>query len=520
MPHSLSHGAERRAGLALVLVLCLTPSAWLAAQEPARASSAARDAGVTVRHDSVSVHFVDADLRAAVQALAPYLDQPLVFGNGLPGARITLETPQPVSRIGVLPLLRGLLESQNLELVRDTGLYRIQAKAPKVAPPAAMAGVSPGRVGTTGRPGPDNVQLFIIHLRHARAADVAATVNALYGRASALGELGGEKPATLGQSLSANRVPPAGAATAPAPNAVPSVAGRAAVLTGEVTIVPDPRSNSLLIRATKSDFDLIDAAVKELDTRPLQVLIEVVIAEVRRDRSLAFGVDAKLPPSRVNGGPVTLSGSQEGLGLTDFVVHVMHLGSSDLEATLTAAASRGDVKILSRPVVIAANNEQATINVGSQRPFIQVARSLPTDAATRDEIVQYKDVGTRLVVTPTISPDGYVGLDVTQEVNNATNEVAFDAPVISTRSVQTRLLIKDGQTVALGGLRDRQKSVTKSGVPLLSALPLIGGLFGRATREVTDTELYLFLTPHVIRTDDDATSVTDSLLKRTEKMKP
>ena len=89
--------------------------------------------------------------------------------------------------------------------------------------------------------------------------------------------------------------------------------------------------------------------------------------------------------------------------------------------------------------------------------------SLPTDNTARDQVVQYEDVGTKLTVLPTISPDGYVGLEVSQEVNDATSEVAFDAPVISTRSVQTTLLIKDGETVALGGLTDTQREVSQGG---------------------------------------------------------
>jgi general secretion pathway protein D len=98
--------------------------------------------------------------------------------------------------------------------------------------------------------------------------------------------------------------------------------------------------------------------------------------------------------------------------------------------------------------------------------------------------------------------------------------VAFDAPVISTRSVQTELLIKDGQTVALGGLTDRQHDVSQGGVPVLSSIPLIGGLFGHAHRETTETELFLFITPRVIRTDQDADSLTTPLLKRAEKDRP
>ncbi len=188
-----------------------------------------------------------------------------------------------------------------------------------------------------------------------------------------------------------------------------------------------------------------------------------------------------------------------GLGLGDFVLRIMNLGGVDLDATLTAAAARGEVAILSRPVVLATNNETAEILVGSQRPFIQVQRTLPTDDAVRDQIVQYKDVGTRLIVKPTISADGYVTLEVTQEVNSATAETQFDAPIISTRTVSTRLLIKDGQTIVLGGLTDRQRDRNQGGVPVLSSIPLLGGLFGRSSRRATETELFLFLTPRVIR---------------------
>jgi general secretion pathway protein D len=286
-----------------------------------------------------------------------------------------------------------------------------------------------------------------------------------------------------------------------------------------VTIVPDPRSNSLLVRATPEDFALVEAAVTALDTRPLEVLIEVIIAEVQRNSSLGFGVDATVPPSRVGQGG-SVSATQTGAGLTDFVLQLLHVSHLDIDATLTAAASKGLVKILSRPVVLAANNEPATINVGSQRPFVQLARTLATDNTARDQVVQYKDVGTKLTVLPTISPDGYVGLQVTQEVDNATAEVAFDAPVISTRSVETTLLIQDGHTVALGGLTDRERDVSQGGVPLLSSIPLLGGLFGRTSRESTDTELYLFITPHVIRTDQEADSLTQPLVKRAEKNKP
>jgi general secretion pathway protein D len=197
----------------------------------------------------------------------------------------------------------------------------------------------------------------------------------------------------------------------------------------------------------------------------------------------------------------------------------MQLGSANLRATLSAAASRGDVTILSRPVLLAANNESAEIMVGSQRPFIQVQRALPTDAPLRDQVVQFKDVGTRLLVRPTISDDGYVTLRVSQEVNAATTEVAFDAPVISTRTIQTQLLVQDGHTAVLGGLADRQYDETRAGVPLLSSLPLIGGLFGSLVKHTTETELFVFLTPRVIRTDQDLDAASDAAGDKTRKLR-
>jgi general secretion pathway protein D len=466
--------------------------------------------------DSVSVRFVDVDLRTVVQGLGQYLDHPMVIGS-LSGNRVTLETPHPVPRASIPALLRGLLESQQFELRIDTvaGLYRITSRM--VVQPQSNAGPTTPQAG----PASTALVLFTLRLKHARAADVAGTVNALYGRAGALGELGGPASQTLSAALRDSRLPTGSQPAPVAPQAVASAAGINAALAGEVTIVPDPATNSLLIRATQRDFELIQAAVQELDVRPLQVMIEVLIAEVRKDRGFSFGVAAQLPATAIPGaGDATVSGSTTGIGLGDFAVSVMNVGGVDLNATLRAAAARGDVTIASRPIVLAANNEQAEILVGSQRPFVQVSRSLPTDAPQRDQVVQYKDVGTRLSVRPTISADGYVMLEVLQEVNAVTTETAFDAPVISTRSVQTRLLVRNGQTAVLGGLSDRQRDSNQSGVPILSSIPFLGGLFGRASRRATETELFLFLTPTVLSTDADVDSATTPLRNRVPERAP
>jgi len=456
---------------------------------------------VRAASDSVTVRFVETDIRAVIQALGRYLSKPVLVGNIQP-VRISLETPTPVHRSAIAGLLRGLVESQNLEFVEDSAFFRI---APKQATPALQPSNRPARQDTSA------VQLFVIRLKHARAADVAATVNLLFGGGGEFSGGAGLSTGTLSDELRRNVVAPQGQGQPPSADRPPV---RPSALSGSVTIVPDELTNSLLIRASQPDYDVLKAAVDQLDIRPLQVLIEVLIVEARHDRSLSLGADWFVPPQSIDRGDGTARGTLTGGGLGDLVIRLLKLGRADVDATIRAAASRGDVKIVSQPVLLASNNQEARFLVGSQRPFVQVSRSLPTDTPTRDQVIQYRDVGTKLTVRPTINQDGYVSLLIQQEINQATNEVQFDAPVISTREAVTRVLVKDGQTIVLGGLRDRQRDVTHGGVPVLSSIPLIGGLFGSASRHTNETELYLFLTPRILRTDADADSVTAPRLHR------
>lgn len=474
--------------LPVVVSLFLTPPTYAQIVPPN---------AVTTRGDSLMIRFVDVDLRAAVQALGRYLDRPIVIAR-LPESRVTLETPRVVPRSDAPRLLRGLLESQNVSLIVDSaaGVYRLIERAPAQPP------------SSTQRQSAQQVDLFVIRLKHARATEVAATVNALYGRASAPGDPGERSP-TLARQLQENQIPPL--TPGPPPSSAVATSAR---FSGEVTVVPDTRGNALLVRASAPDFALIQSAVDQIDIRPPQVLIEVIIAEVNRNSRFDFGVSVSVPDTDVGRG-TTIRGSTSGAASAgDFVVRIMHSNAIEAEATISAAASRGQARILSRPVILAANNEPAEISVGTQRPFVQLSRVLATDNSARDQVVQYKDVGTRLSVTPTISADGYVTLQVTQEVNAATAEQAFGAPVISTRSIDTRLMVRDSQTVVLGGLRDSQRGSARSGVPILSRIPILGALFGHTSRTSDETELYIFLRPRIIRGDDDAEALTRPLRDR------
>jgi type II secretory pathway component GspD/PulD (secretin) len=477
---------------ALILTICLAGTV-----------SAQDTTSISVANDSVVIRLVDTDLRSAIQALSRYVDKTVLTVN-IPQVRVTLEPPGAVPRGSVAVLLRGLVESNGLQMIEDTAYYRIEPRP--VAP-------DPVQVRTTDERKNEDLHLFVVRLKHARASDVAATVNLLFGGSGEFSGRGGSSAGTLSEELQRQNVPPQGIREVK-PDGSSSPTG--ASLSGQVTIVPDELTNSILVRASQQDFDVMKQAVDQLDIRPLQVLIEVLIVEARSDRNFALGNTARLPPQSLGNGTADATLTSGGLG--DLVIRLMGLGKADVDATLRLAASRGDVEIMSRPVLLASNNTQASFLVGSQRPFVQVSRSLPTDTPSRDQVVQYRDVGTKLTVLPTINQDGYVSLLIQQEINAATSETQFDAPIISTREARTQVLVRDGQTIVIGGLKDNQRDRSHSGIPVLSAIPILGGLFGSTSDRKTETELYIFITPRILTTDEDADRVTEPRLPAAERV--
>jgi general secretion pathway protein D len=480
----------RRCTLAHVLVACISVAALSRA---AHAQDTTRAVQLGARID-----FQDADLRAVITAIAEAGALNVTYGE-MPSRRVTLHLRQNVSRGDMLPLLRSVAASNGLRVVEDGNLLRVEALDARTIAPA----------GANPQVRQEGVRLFVYRLRHARATRLASTLQTIYGNRSGLagtGDQGGMSSRTLSEQLRGMQVPPLNIDTigrgAGATAAVLSVG-----LQGEIQIVPDETTNSLLIRAQAADFETIRQAVEVLDLRPLQVFIEVLIAEVRHNRAFDLGVTGAASRNRNGNTSTVISGTPTEQGPQDFIVRLTRGGSVSVDVALTALATRGNVRILSRPLIMAENNLEARITVGSERPFVQVFRSLPTDNATRDQVVQYRDVGTTLTLLPTINPDGYVNMQVTQQVSSATNEVQFGAPIISNREASTHLFVKDNETVVIGGLADRQVERSRSGIPFLSAIPFIGGLFGSTRDADIQSELYLFLTPHIIATDEDADRV-------------
>ncbi|HEY8468378.1 MAG TPA: secretin N-terminal domain-containing protein [Longimicrobiales bacterium] len=476
--------------------------------------------GVERSAEGVSLDFQDADLRVVIATLAQVAGLNVVFSD-LPERTVTLRTSRPVPPSEVRGYLESLVRAQGLEMTEENGLVRIAGSpTTAVADAEARRGTTPQRVARQAQ-----VQLFVHPLRHARAEQLAQTISALFGVSSVAAAEREEGPRSLTEELRMQREAPFAPPQPEQPRAPGQAgggeqgAGLAAGLVGPVTIVPDPRTNALLIRALPEDYETLRQAIQALDARPLQVLIEVLIAEVRRNSQRGLGVSLLVPDNHDSETGVTIGGELVGSGAGDLTISALGVGAVRAEVLLSALASDADVTILSRPVILAQNNQEARILVGSQRPFVQLFRALPTDEAVRDQLVAYRDVGTQLTIRPTINPDGYVNLRVLQEVSVATSETQFNAPVISTREAETELLVKDGHTAVIGGLMDRQRDDTRGGVPILKDIPVLGALF-RSTLERRDvTELFLFITPHVIATDEDLERATRGVRDATDRLR-
>lgn len=486
---------EDRVGFALcVVVLILAPLGRGTAQQEGEPPDAAREKQVVQSETGISLNFQDADLRTVITALADVAGINIIYSD-LPSRQVTLRTSTPISLGQTEELLENISEDHGLEFTRRAGVVRIGTAE-------VTARTEPARQQSASDTSALAPRLFVHRLRHARAENMAHTLGSLFGAEASMSSDGASQEVQStdiyqqfereSDRLNERR------------NRGEVRSGINAVLEGPVEIVPDSYNNALLVLSTPADYETVRSAIDDLDVRPLQVLIEVLILEVRREGNLALGTSLDVPADDDG-----IGFEIEGLSAGDVALQLLGIGGIGADAILRVLASSSDVKIISRPVVLAQNNQQARIMVGDERPFVRLFRALPTEGAVRDQVVQFRNVGTELRIQPTINPDGFVNLSVIQEVSSATAEVQFGAPVISTREVETEVLVRDEHTAVLGGLVDRQTEKTTSGIPLLKDIPILGGLFGSTRSREVATELFVLLTPNIIASEQDLTATTE-----------
>jgi general secretion pathway protein D len=254
---------------------------------------------------------------------------------------------------------------------------------------------------------------------------------------------------------------------------------------------------------------------------PLQVLIEATIAEVTLNDELKYGLQYFLKSgqkqfSLTNGGALNaLSGVFPGF---NFV-----LGGSRAQAILSALTSISDVNVISSPQLLVLDHHTAALQVGDQVPIVsQTAVSTLTTGAPVVNSVEYRDTGVILQVTPRVNSNGLVTLDISQEVSDVatTTSSSINSPTIQQRKFVSSVVVRDGETIALGGLIKDTRTNTKSGIPFLSQLPVAGGLFSNTDNAKARTELIVLLSPKVIRNDKEAQDMTDELRSRMHAIRP
>ena len=383
--------------------------------------------------------------------------------------------------------------------------------------------------------GESGLRTYVVNLKYADADDLAESLGQLFGVGVARSGRRSLDDMALSRSLEAFRqresdafrtrrdtpITPPAALSAGAIRADSSDASRVqGALTGQTTVVPHGPSNSLLIRTSPPNFPLLQETIEALDSRPAQVLLEVTVAEVTLGVGDQFGVDW-----RSVGGSSTISSGNPAAAdsstLRDFAIRVVTLRNANVRAILRALSSRSQVRVLSTPSILATNNRESRILVGSRVPFIASTR-LGNDVAI-DRTVQFENVGTQLTIIPTINQDDYVSVQILQEVSSLTNQTvqaALNAPIISTREATTRTIIRDGQTVVIAGLIGDSRETIESGVPWLKDIPLLGFLFKRRSVSRTRTEVAIFVTPYIVRSDADADTIREGVQQRMKGLLP
>ena len=294
----------------------------------------------------------------------------------------------------------------------------------------------------------------------------------------------------------------------------------------DVTVTADERTNTIVVTAPPAAFSALERLIEQLDQPQPQVFIEVVIADVTLTKDLQFGVEWHITQQNIFGetNQVTtdlITGTEAakkagGQGL--FWGYV----SETFKATLQALARDQKVRVLATPHILTMANVQAQIQIGQLFPV--VTTFFPGIVGTPPQIsTELRSIATTLQVTPRVNNAGYIVMDIVQTIDDlggTVQQAGFTQPIINTRVARTSVMVKDGQTVVIGGfMRDRLQKV-ETGIPILKDLPLLGPLFRRTEKTKDRTELMVFLTPRIVRTPDELRRLLEEEKKRSRYTPP
>ncbi|MEI9997223.1 MAG: type II secretion system secretin GspD [Rhizomicrobium sp.] len=365
-------------------------------------------------------------------------------------------------------------------------------------------------------------RIFVYAVQNGRASDLAATLKkVLYGGSGGTKDSGNGESGDNGETADHPPAPsPSGGSFAPSPPpAAPPPSGgglitesdSAGTPQGAATITADENNNAVVIYGTPQEYATIEAALRQLDAAPLQVLLEAAIAEVTLTDKLSYGVQYAFSDSH---NQIVLSNSGSAAIGSSFPGFSYAFAGSNIKVVLNTLSQLTHVEVLSSPQIMVLNNHQAQLQVGDQVPIAtSQGQAIVGNNSPVINTIEYRATGIILKVTPRVNQGGMVTMDISQEVSDvaSTDTSSLDSPTITQRKIDSTIAVHDNETVALGGLIKDTRSRGSSGLPYLSEIPVLGGLFGTKSHEHDRTELIVLITPHVVDNLQKSRAVTEEL---------
>jgi len=355
--------------------------------------------------------------------------------------------------------------------------------------------------------------LHVYPVRNGNAGQLASLLSTIYisGRPSESGRAAGRTGVAPGLTENSS-----GAASAGKQSAGSNASGGTTFdLGGGVRVVSDDYNNSLLVLATPYEYQKIERTLVKLDVVATQVLIEASIIEVTLTDGLEYGLEWAFDNY--------LGGGDTGTGILDLggglgarapgFSYTVADSAGAVKAVVNALAERSLINVISTPSVMVLDNHTASIHVGDQQPIR--SQSTVTNGGNVQQSIQYKDTGVKLEVTPSVNDGGLVTLDINQSITDvgpvdaATGQRSF-----LERTVSSRVAIRSGESVVLGGLIRDNESTGRSGIPLLMDIPGLGALFSTTDTSSSRTELLIFISPRVLEGDQDLRDLNKEMRDR------
>jgi general secretion pathway protein D len=402
-----------------------------------------------------------------------------------------------------------------------------------VTPRAAYIDEAKAWLDKIDRPGASasEPQLFVFPVQNGSAAHLANVLSGLFGSGTP------QNPATpnsgvapaLAQGtgvMGGNAAGGGGAGAALNPNAGRSNVQGAGITTvnfaSGLRVMADGINNAVLIYGTAAEYAKVEATLKRLDVPPSQVLIEASIVEVTLNDDLQYGLQWAFSEQK-NGGigqGVLSRAAGAALGSTPAGFSYTWASSTgDVRAVLNALADKSLVKVISSPSLMVMDNHTASIAVGTQQP-VQSGQTITTGGNVSSNI-QYKDTGVNLSVTPSVNSGNMVSMQLNQSVTDVGSiDAATGQRSFLQRQIGSKVAVRSGETIVLGGLIRDNSTVGRTGIPFLSDIPIVGNLFGTSSKNSGRTELLVMITPRVVRSDLEIRDLANDVRERMKGLLP